>query len=675
MRLHQHFHLLKRRESRGMTLHGSTPENYERWLRGAVQFANENPFQGESLVFINAWNEWAEGAYLEPDVHYGHAYLNATQRAVHGLVAEESRSKILLVGHDAHRHGAQLLLKSIAQMCTQQFGMSVVIALKNGGPMVSEYAKFGSTLVLDKMGENGLADIVKHHNIRSAICNTSVTGDLVPILCEQGVSVVSLIHELPNLITEYGLENHLKDITRCADHVVFPAAMVEQGFNQFASGGTAKRHIRPQGTYKMVEFDADARSRLRSELGLSDADKIVLNVGYADLRKGFDLFLQAAKQMIAERDDVHFVWLGNRAVDVDRWLAADLDENLSKQLHLIEFTDEVSAWYSASDAFYLSSREDPYPTVVLEAMAVGTPVVLHEGGTGFDELVREHGYCVAKNRPADTLKAIEKALFKDTLDARQQRMQYVTQHCQFDDYCFDLLQWAQPALRKVSVVVPNYNYEQYMSSRLNSIFDQNYPIFETIVLDDCSTDDSIERIAEVAENANRKIRFVANKENSGNTFKQWKKGMSMVRGDLVWIAEADDWADPKFLSSSVVQHQDNTALSFTDSVQIDTHDKVLAESYSYYYNEVDSKLFSNSFSLPGDTFVSRAMAVRNVIMNVSSVVWNRDDLVNGLSTLGDELTNYKLVGDWRLYLQVLLTPGREVEYVRKASKNTSGGDE
>jgi len=70
-----------RREGAGMTIHGSTPALYERWLTGAIDFAEENPVRGESLVFINAWNEWAEGAYLEPDVHYGHAYLNATKRA------------------------------------------------------------------------------------------------------------------------------------------------------------------------------------------------------------------------------------------------------------------------------------------------------------------------------------------------------------------------------------------------------------------------------------------------------------------------------------------------------------------------------------------------------------------------------------------------------------------
>jgi len=66
---------------------GSTPELYERWLEGAIQKTLSNPPE-EQLVFINAWNEWSEGSYLEPDVKYGRAYLEATRRALHAAGAE-----------------------------------------------------------------------------------------------------------------------------------------------------------------------------------------------------------------------------------------------------------------------------------------------------------------------------------------------------------------------------------------------------------------------------------------------------------------------------------------------------------------------------------------------------------------------------------------------------------
>jgi hypothetical protein len=62
---------------------GSTPSLYEEHLFALCRAALEAPFLGSRpYVFINAWNEWAESAYLEPDLHYGYAYLNATTRAI-----------------------------------------------------------------------------------------------------------------------------------------------------------------------------------------------------------------------------------------------------------------------------------------------------------------------------------------------------------------------------------------------------------------------------------------------------------------------------------------------------------------------------------------------------------------------------------------------------------------
>jgi Glycosyltransferase WbsX len=70
-----------RRGGDGATIvRGSTPEAYERWLREVLDRA---PGRG-GLVFVNAWNEWAEGAHLEPDERWGDAYLRATARAVLG---------------------------------------------------------------------------------------------------------------------------------------------------------------------------------------------------------------------------------------------------------------------------------------------------------------------------------------------------------------------------------------------------------------------------------------------------------------------------------------------------------------------------------------------------------------------------------------------------------------
>jgi len=69
-----------RRPGRGTSYFGSTPQAYGDWLERAMERASEEPDAEQRIVFINAWNEWAEGAMLEPDRHYGHAYLAETRR-------------------------------------------------------------------------------------------------------------------------------------------------------------------------------------------------------------------------------------------------------------------------------------------------------------------------------------------------------------------------------------------------------------------------------------------------------------------------------------------------------------------------------------------------------------------------------------------------------------------
>jgi len=71
-----------RRAKNAMILHQSTPEVYERWLGETIQTTVDTFHGDERLLFVNAWNEWAEGNHLEPDQRWGRAYLEATRRSV-----------------------------------------------------------------------------------------------------------------------------------------------------------------------------------------------------------------------------------------------------------------------------------------------------------------------------------------------------------------------------------------------------------------------------------------------------------------------------------------------------------------------------------------------------------------------------------------------------------------
>lgn len=73
-----------RRGAKGTIVANGTPGNYEYWLASAMERSRTEFPNTERLVFVNAWNEWAEGCHLEPDRLFGHAFLEATARAVKG---------------------------------------------------------------------------------------------------------------------------------------------------------------------------------------------------------------------------------------------------------------------------------------------------------------------------------------------------------------------------------------------------------------------------------------------------------------------------------------------------------------------------------------------------------------------------------------------------------------
>ena len=216
----------------------------------------------------------------------------------------------------------------------------------------------------------------------------------------------------------------------------------------------------------------------------------------------------------------------------------------------------------------------------------------------------------------------------DAAAAAERLTTFVREQLDFDAYTANLLQLAVPQCPQVSVVVPSYNYARYADARLGTIFAQTLPVREVLVLDDASTDDSPAAYAATAQTWGRAINLVVNRKNSGSVFAQWHKAIELAQGEFLWIAEADDEADPVFLErlAHALQQDPHIAFAFCDSRSIDEAGEPVWPSYREYYASFGPGTLTQDEVFEGADFVRRYLAVKNIILNVSGVLWRRSAL-------------------------------------------------
>lgn len=662
-----------RRKNHSTVFLNSTPALYQQWLENAIaDTLNHQQNPDERLIFVNAWNEWAEGAHLEPDAKYGYAWLQAVRDA-HSTVAG-LRRKVLIVSHDAHPHGAQILSLNLAKHFYNDFGFSVDMIVLGEGELLSEFARFATVHQVNpnKLGQptvDVLLNRLRANGVSVAIVNTTLSGILIPHLKHHGFSVVSMVHELPGILRSYKLEVHARAIADQADKIVFAAPQVKEGFESFVGSSLPQAVIRPQGLYQrsLLRRGADkslVRKQVREGLKLPEDAKIMLCAGYADKRKGFDLFVQIGARLMDERNNIYALWVGHLDTRFVEESMAGLPKSLRRRFVFTGLVEEPQPYYLAADVYALTSREDPFPSVVMEALDAMTPVVAFLDCGGFQQLLeRDCGLLVPKG-DVESFSSAVLELITDCKRADQMSKvghDIVSREFEFRHYLFDLLAYAGREQPTVSVVLPNYNYARYLPERFDSISAQRIPLYELIVLDDSSTDNSLDVIHDYLHRSDIPFRLETNEINSGSVFEQWRKGLEMARGDYVWIAEADDVCRPEFVESLVSRMQETGAvLGFCDSWQINGDGKRLAESYKEYVSQEVPGAFNQSFEMSGPKFLEKYLGVKNVILNVSGVIFHRKTLIEAMNRLGDELKEWRVAGDWRIYVDLCAAGGSVV---------------
>lgn len=207
----------------------------------------------------------------------------------------------------------------------------------------------------------------------------------------------------------------------------------------------------------------------------------------------------------------------------------------------------------------------------------------------------------------------------------------------------------------VSVIIPIYNHAPYLKERIESVINQTYSNIEVIMLDDCSPDNSADVMFLYKDNP-RVVHASVNETNTGNTFIQWERGISMAKGEYVWIAESDDVADITFVSKLMMRLTENpdAVLAYSYSNLIDSNSQVMAQ-------EADKPwLYEKSGVYDSRWFLVRRLSMANLLYNASMIIFKRECFKH----VSPMFKEFRHCGDWLFWFEIC-RQGRVVEVPEK----------
>lgn len=336
----------------------------------------------------------AEGRAISPDWKQ---LFSSAQREI-----DPHKATVLVALHECSPTGAPLLGLSLIRSLSQDFNL--VIWTARGGDILPELESCASYIRTDHSSivddEFALKSLIADVPIIGAVANSVETFWLLPALKACGIPSVSLLHEYADYTLPAGkIGQFLLDSDRC----VAPASNIldsaQAELKKYWSVPPINNTVlQPQGLLPKPEI-ATTLSTMPGALQLTlKGKKLVVGVGHVQIRKGVDLFLEVA-HFVREKtgnNDIHFVWVGGgfapkSDVGYSVWLQSAIERRKLEDCTTILPAQSSLDWvFEAADIFLLSSRLDPFPNVVVDAMAAGLPIVCFDQATGCAEFLKDN---------------------------------------------------------------------------------------------------------------------------------------------------------------------------------------------------------------------------------------------------------------------------------------------
>lgn len=303
--------------------------------------------------------------------------------------------KIIFINHEETLTGAPAILFSIAQHFQNVFGKEQIRVLSiRKGEMHQRFVNNLNVVYHDDLYPGKTHDPMTPYRIARSYLR-SLKPKLVYANCVDShvyaraarslrIPVILHAHELRRGFHHNVRDGHfnddgrISDFASSADHFICPSKEVyDLMVNDYG--------VKPSLIEVIHEFiDADSVKKLSEDpCEQRMPTPLVAGCGAGEDRKGLDRFVEVARQM----PRVNFIWIGNRHMSLP---------DIPKNVHITGWAQNPFPFMNQADIFILPSKEDPFPLVVLEAMALSKPVITLRDSGGSHHAVQDTGIVMEK---------------------------------------------------------------------------------------------------------------------------------------------------------------------------------------------------------------------------------------------------------------------------------------
>ena len=202
----------------------------------------------------------------------------------------------------------------------------------------------------------------------------------------------------------------------------------------------------------------------------------------------------------------------------------------------------------------------------------------------------------------------------------------------------------------VSIIMPNYNCQDYIADAINSVLKQTYSNWELIIIDDFSTDDSFSIISKFAEDEKR-IHLIKLKQNFGGPAKPRNIGMAEACGEYIAFLDSDDiWNSDKL--SIQISYMEKNKINFTSSDYIGISSKGVDINKFYPYKTIINKI-SNKQKI--------SSLIKLNFIYTSSVIIKKDLLHN----FNENINLFQPAEDYLLWLELFNKENINYSFIQK----------